>query len=190
MNPKFNIPIRYGIIAALVMIIISFITYLFYKPLFASFGMQIFTGFALLAISIFIPVWGGVTFRRESGGVLSFRDAFIGVFIICALSAVGSCSMQYLIPNVIDKQYPEEVTQYLRTTTSAYMERMGAPEDKIDETMQKFTVEKFKPSLLQTLKSYGVYLIWEVVLSLIIAAFVRRNSEAIPQPMADTGPSV
>ena len=189
MNPKFNVPIRYGIIAALVMIIISFLSYLFYRQLFGSFGMQIGVGLFFLAIAIFIPVWGGVTFRRDIGGIISFKDAFIGVFIICALSSAGSCLMQYLIPNVIDKQYAEEITQYLRNTTSAYMEKMGAPDEKIDETMKQFTVEKFQPDLATTGKSFLKYLGFNAILSLIIAAFIRRNSGANPVPMEDSSAS-
>lgn len=189
MNSKFGAPIRYGIIGALIMVIVSFLSYLFYRNLFGSFWTQIGTGFFFLALYLTIPIWGSILFRRERGGIISFGDAFIGALIICALSSAGGSIMQYIIPNVIDTQYPEEITRFLQTTTSEYMEKMGAPDDRINETMKKFTVEKFKPDLLETSKSYAKALAFGIVISLIIAAFLKRNPLATVTPVTDIGTS-
>ncbi len=177
---KFSTPLRYGAIGFMVMCIISFLSYFFYRQLFGSFYMQIAIGLLFFGISIFIPIWGGISFRKESGGIISFKDAFIAVFIIYAVSSLGSSCMQYLIPNVIDTEYPEQLLQLIKTTTADSMEKFGAPDEQIEETMEGFTLEKFKPTLLETAKTFGFYMLFGIVLSLIIAAFIKRNSEVKP----------
>jgi len=177
---KFSTPLRYGVIGFMVMCIISFLSYFFYRQLFGSFYMQIAIGLLFFGISIFIPIWGGISFRKESGGIISFKDAFIAVFIIYAVSSLGSSCMQYLIPNVIDTEYPEQLLELIKDTTEESMEKFGAPGEQIEKTMEGFTLEQFKPSLLQTLKTYGMYMLFGIVLSLIIAAFIKRNSESKP----------
>ena len=122
---KFSTPLRYGAIGFMVMCIISFLSYFFYRQLFGSFYMQIAIGLLFFGISIFIPIWGGISFRKESGGIISFKDAFIAVFIIYAVSSLGSSCMQYLIPNVIDTEYPEQLLQLIKTTTADSMEKFG-----------------------------------------------------------------
>lgn len=177
---KFSTPLRYGAIGFFTMCILSFVSYFFYRQLFGSFTMQMFIGLLFFGISIFIPIWGGITFRREQGGVISFKDAFLAVFIIYAVSSLGSCAMQYLIPNVIDTEYPEQILQLVKETTADSMERFGAPDEQIEKTMKDFTLEKFKPGLLQTAKTYSYYLLFGMALSLLIAVFIKRNSEHKP----------
>lgn len=177
---KFSTPLRYGAIGFMVMCIISFVSYFFYRQLFGSFYTQIATGLLFFGISIFIPIWGGIGFRREQGGVISFKDAFLAVFMIYAISSLGGSVMQYLIPNVIDTEYPEQILNLVKTTTEESMEKFGAPDDQIEKTMQGFTLEQFKPSLFQTAKAYGGYMLFGAILSLIIAAFIKRNSEVKP----------
>ncbi|MDB5282650.1 MAG: hypothetical protein JWO06_1725 [Bacteroidota bacterium] len=186
---KFSVPIRYGVIGALVYATIGFISYMLYRQLFSSFMTQILFGIVVFGIGIFIPVFGGVTFRRAQGGSLSFKDAFLGVFIICAVSAVGSSVMTYVIPNIIDTEYPQKSMDLIQSTTRETMEKFGAPDEKIEEAMQRFKIENFKPGVVSTLKGYGISLIWGLVLSLIIAAFIRRNNEKIALPDDDMATS-
>lgn len=186
---KYSTPIKYGIIGALVSCITSFTAYMFYRQLFSSFVSQMLVGIIIFGIGVFIPVWGGVTFRAERGGVLSFKDAFLGVFIICALSFAGSGLMTYIIPNIIDPDYAPKLMEMVETTTRESMEKFGAPDDKIEEAMGRFKIENFKPDALGALKSYGGSLIWGAILSLIIAAFIRRRADTNAGPVTDMGAS-
>lgn len=176
---NFKIPLRYGVIGALVMCIFSFISYLFYRQLFSSFYTQIGVGTVSLAIMIAIPLMGGFAFRKDRGNVLSFKDALVGVLLICVITFAGSSLMGYLIPNVIDTEYPEQVMQLMKNSTQETMEKFGSSDEEIEKAMERFDDEQFKPSLLQTIKGYGISLGIALVLSLIIAAVIRRE----PQPL-------
>lgn len=189
MNSKFGTPIKYGIIGALVTVILSVMSYMFYAQLFSSFFTQIAVGILFFGAGLFIAIWGGVTFRRENNGVLSFQDAFVGVLIILLFSAVASTVMGYLISNVIDPQYPEKLVELIKSTTRDSMEKWGTPDDKIEETMKSFTIEKFKPTLLSSAKGLGMGLLWSSILALIIGAFIRRNPEVVVRPQEEDSPS-
>lgn len=64
---------------------------------------QIAVGIFSFAIMVLIPIIGGLAFRKDRGGILSFQDALVGLMLICAISFAGSAIMGYLIPNVIDQ---------------------------------------------------------------------------------------
>lgn len=177
---KFSTPLRYGAIGFMAMCIISIISYFFYKQMFSSFTTQMLIGILIFAVTIFIPVWGGITFRRENGGWVSFKDAFLAVYIIYIISTLGSSIMQYIVPNIIDTEYPEQLLQLVKSTTEDSMEKFGASDEQIEKTMKDFTIERFKPSIVDTARSYGFSLLIGAVLSLVIAAFIKRNSESKP----------
>lgn len=183
---KFMTPVRYGLIAALVGCILAFITYLFYHQIYSSLTVQMFYGFISLAVWVFIPIWSGVTFKREQVGHLSFGDAFLAVFITFLLSNVGSSLTNYLIPNVIDKNYPGQLLQQVRTSTEESMEKFGTSQDQIDKAMDKINIDSFRPTIVKTLKYFGIGLLISAVLSLIIAGFIRRNPPTVPAPDTPT----
>lgn len=178
---QFKTPIRYGIIGALVMCIFSFITYIFYRQLFSSFYVQIAIGILSFILTLIFPIVGGLKFRKDRGDVLSFKDALTGVMIICTLTFAGSTLMGYLIPNVIDQEYPQELMQLMKTTMQDSMEKFGASDEEIEKAMERMDEEKFKPTLLQSAKGFGISLGIGLVLSMIIAAFIRRAPKPIAQ---------
>ncbi len=182
---KFRIPIRYGVIGMLVSCILGFIGYLFYRQLFSSWGSQITFGIISFGIGLFILIWGGINFRKDNNNVLSFGNAFLGVFIISALMMFGASLMNYVIPNFIDQQYSEDLYRIVNETTRDRLERMNLSEAEIDKAMDRVKMEDFKPTPLKALQGFGIGLAFYGVISLIVAAFIKRNPDAVVPPPAD-----
>jgi hypothetical protein len=176
---KYSTPLRYGFIGGIVMCIISIVSYMFYNQLFGSLSMQAFFGFAMLGIIIFIPVWGTVTFKRQVG-VLSFGDAFIAGMIIISITLFFSSTMSYVIPNVIDTEYPQQLYERIRNSTSESMEKFGASDEQIEESLERIKLEDFQPTLLTSIRSFGISLGVSALLCLLIAAFVSRKEKSVP----------
>jgi hypothetical protein len=174
---KYAIAVRYGVIGALITCIISFLSYLFYRQLFGSFTMSMATRFIFFAIGLFIPIWGGITFRRANNGNISFLEAFTAVFIIYMITAFAAVMMSYLICNVIDPQYPDNLTELLKNTTRDTMEKFGAQDDQIEKTMEQFKVENIRPTMRSSVMQIGISAIIGAVLSIIVGLFIKRNSE-------------
>lgn len=179
MNKNFSLPIRYGLIGGFIVCIISVFSYLFYRQLFSGFVMQAIFGFAFLAMLVFIPVWGTVSFKRELGK-LTFQQAFLCSVTILAITLFFSGVLGYLIPNVIDPDYPEQLHELITKTTAESMEKFGAPDDKIEETLEAIKLEDFTPTLEATVITYGKQLGMGIVLSVLIALFVSRPSKDEP----------
>ncbi len=176
---KYNTPFRYGFIGGIVMCIVSIVTYIFYNQLFGSLSMQAIFGFVMLGIMIFIPVWGTVTFKRQLGA-LTFSEAFITGMIIISMTLFFSSTISYVIPNVIDTDYPQQLYDKVRNTTMESMEKFGASDEQIEESLERVKIEDFKPTLLTSVRSFGISLGVSSLLCLLIAAFVSRKEKPVP----------
>jgi MFS family permease len=182
---KYSTPIRYGIIGGIVMCISALLSYLFYNQLFGSFAAQSIYGLLMLGLMIFIPVWGTITYKRQKGQI-SFGDAFIAGMIIIGITLLFSSTISYVLPNFIDKDYPQQLYEKVKSTTSDSMEKFGAPEDQIEKALERIKLEDFQPTLLRTLRSFGIGLGMGAVLCLIIAAFASRPEKPKPTLNAES----
>lgn len=181
MKTDLSIPLRYGLIGGLVMSVLALVTYMFYNVLFSSFVMQSVFGILSFGLTIFIPVWGTVSHKRSLGKI-SFLNAFAAAMIIIGISMAFSSMWSYVIPNVIDTAYPEQVYEKVKNTTIESMEKFGASDEDIEKATERFSLEDFKPTALKTLRSFGISLGVGTVLSLIIAVFVSRPDPTQPKP--------
>lgn len=176
MKPDYSLPIRYGLIGAIIMCAISLITYMFYAQLFGNLWIQMLFGFLNLGILIFIPVWGTVSFKHAIGKV-TFIEAVTASMIIIFLTLLFSNLVAYIIPNLLDPEYPQHLYDQVRNSTSAAMEKFGAQDEDIEKAMERIKLEDFTPTVRSTLKTFGISLGAGLILSLIVALFVSRPSK-------------
>lgn len=175
MNINYQTPVRYGLITGFVMCIIGLAGYLFYDFLFGSMMWQMLFGLFTFGLMLFFPIWAAVTYKREKGGNVSFAEIFLVVLIVSVISLTLSSILQYLIPNVIDPDYPEAIYNRVVKTTSESMERYGASDEDIAKGLERIKLEDFKPTPLKALKNFGISLLVSAVLALLIAVFVARK---------------
>ena len=185
MNANQNYAIRVGLIGGFVMAIIGIISYMFYRQLFGSLMTQVSVSFLFLVIMIFIPVWGTISYKRSVGKV-TFAQALSACMTIIFIMMLCSNIVTYIIPNYLDTEYPQQVYDLMRSTTENAMEKMNASDEQIEEALERFTLEQFKPTLGSTVRSLGMSLGLGFVLSLIVALFVSRDSG--PTPGAEVKP--
>lgn len=180
MNPDRNLPIRYGFIGGLVMAIIGILSYVFYRQLFGSMLTQSIVGFLFLVITIFIPVWGTISYKRAMGG-LTFAQALTACMIILFITVSCSSVISYAIPNWLDTEYPQQLYELVRSNTDNMMERFNATEEQREEALARIKPEQFTPSATDTIKGLGINLGFGFILSLIVALFVSRDSKKKPE---------
>ncbi|HLP21411.1 MAG TPA: DUF4199 domain-containing protein [Chitinophagales bacterium] len=184
-KPDRNLPIRYGIIGGMVMCLISILSYLFYRQLFGSMMSQAMFGFLFIAIMIFIPVWGTVSYKRAMGG-LSFTQALSACMVIIFITLTFSSVISYIIPNFLDTEYPQQLYDLMRTNMENTMEKYNATDEDTQKALERISLEQFTPTITSTIKSMGVNLGLGFILSLIVALFVSRNSKK--EPTVNTEP--
>ncbi len=179
MNSEYGLPIRYGLIGGMVMCVISVITYMFYAQLFSSLWVQMIFGLVTIAIMIFIPVWGTVSFKH-SLGTISYLQAVTACMIIVFITMVMSNVIAYVIPNFLDTEYPQELYGLVQRNTEQTMEKFGAPDEEIEKALERITPDQFTPTIVSTLRGLGISLGLGLILSLIVALFVSRKSKEEP----------
>lgn len=164
--------IKYGILIAVINIIIGLLLYIVDVALMVS----IWTGVTILAINLALVLYAGFQWRKENGGFLSFKSAFMATFLVLALSASIGVGFRILLFNVIDPTLPEMLTDYSMEQAQAMMERFGTPEDQMDQAMDKVrtdTAASFTTGGM--LKGYLWTLVFFAVAALIIGAIIKKK---------------
>jgi hypothetical protein len=166
-------PVKYGILGGFGVIALYMLAYLISSASIAS----IYTMFCYLPL-MFCMIYGAIEYRTEIGGYENFGKAFLIVFLIGAIGAVMQSVFSVILFKYIDPSLPELVKQVALENTLDILEKVNAPQATIDESMAKARANDYNPSLLSFAYGIGISLVINTVLSLLIAAFVRRDSNA------------
>ena len=130
-------------------------------------------------ISKFIPymmiilIIYGLQLRKRNGGYLAFKDgikySFMSYVIVAVLVAIGT----YILFNLIDKDLTQKSFDLSLEKMKSTFTNMGMKEDEIEKAMGKREAQKtdFPTIFLGT----GFGLIWDFVVSLIVALIIRRE---------------
>jgi Na+/H+-dicarboxylate symporter len=167
---KYPVSLKFGVIAGIIMIIIMLAIYLVSVNSLAS--LVIYTIYLPL---IFLMIWGGITARRELGKFNGFGHAFLTVFIISITATLLFDSFGFILYKVIDPQIPVIIKARVIENTSNMMEKLGASDEKTEETMQKIKDQDFTPTITSQLERMASSLIIGAIFSALIGLFVSRG---------------
>lgn len=168
----FQHALKWGLIVGGISIALTCVIYAVDYALLANWK----TGIVIFVMFIGLAIYGGINYRNEIGGYLSYGKAFQHGFILMAISGLVSSIFMVLLYTVIDPELPEKLVKVGMENAQAMMESFGMPEDQMDKAMEdarKRTENQYTVS--GTSMGYGIGLIIYAVLSLITAIFVRKN---------------
>lgn len=166
-------PFWYGIYYGITSIVIFTLVYAINFELFGRFFLFMLVNVAVLATFL---VMGGMADRKERGGYLKYFDAVKSLFFIGVIGYMINLLFSILFANVIDPDFNKNLYEVIKESTMNWMADMGAPEDKIDETMERMDkqmLEANKP--ITYIKQFFGSVGMTVVFALICALFVKRN---------------
>jgi hypothetical protein len=164
--------LRWSLIAAGISIISTMLLYAIDYTLM----IQLKILFIMLAIYLGITIYAGIDYRKSIGGFLSYGKAWQHGFLILAISGFIATLFSFLLYFVIDPDLPANLVDASMENTRAIMEGFGAPEDSIDEALEKArasTEDRFTVGGI--LLGYGQIAIFSAIMALISALFVRKN---------------
>jgi Protein of unknown function (DUF4199) len=159
----------YGLIMAGISVVISVLLYII--------NVNMFTiTFAVLSLLIFvigIPVTmsilgcNNLRLQHANERQISYLDAVVSCMVILMIGFLISNLYSYIFNNFIDPEYMKQQISKMADMLQKY----NLPQDKIDETMAK-TANRMNigPMLLNSL-------IFSVVISLIVALFIRKKDK-------------
>jgi hypothetical protein len=172
-----NSVIRYGIIVG---VVISG-----YMALLYAAGMDVFANWwysvIMYPISIGMICYFTIQLRnRHEDEPFQFKQTFVILLSMLMLAMLVSTIWNILLFNVIDTALAKELSERILEETAETMEKWGAPEETIKETLKEMRdlPTQFKPGaqLLSWLKG-GLFM---AIISLICASFIKRKEPKNP----------
>jgi Protein of unknown function (DUF4199) len=166
-----NSGLIYGSLLGFLSIIITYASWVM--------GIETFTSVSFIAkfvpYMIIILIIGGLYLRKQNDGLLPFKDAIKFTFLSYVIAAVIGALSTYVLFNFIDKDLTEKVFQAALEKTKTMLEKFGAPQEKIDEAIQKAQKDKQDTSGMKVFVGLGVEIIWSFVLSMLISIIIRKE---------------
>ncbi len=156
--------------SGLLMIVIYMLFYLLDATILASFFML-----SIYLIPLFFMIYGGITYRKENNGYKSYGEAFLVLFIIAITSSLIIDWFGYALFKVIDPGLVEIIKEATIEKSAAMYEKMNLPEDQIEKQLKILKYTDFSPTLKTQAMRLAGSLVVSLILSSLIALFVRRN---------------
>ena len=167
-----NNAIKHGLILSAVSIVLTLAYYTIDYTLLAT----IKVGLLSLAIFLGYGIYAGIGYRKEIGGFMSFKNAFVHGFIVIAFSAFISTIFNILLYTVIDPELGQKLTDVSVQNAEEMMRKFGMPEDKMDEALDKARTDAADR---YTLGGLALGYVWALcgcaVFALISGAIVKKK---------------
>lgn len=167
---RWDIPLKMGLIIGLVSVILSVVNYMFALPK-SYIAFMVLGGVTFVALLVLYGITGARQ-RKAMGGYITIKDAFAAIFVAILVSSLISTIWGIVYAKLIDPSVAEKV----KAGTLEFMQRMHAPQEKLDETaaeMDKQLTNSLSPGVL--LYSYAKSLITLSFFGFIAAFIVRRK---------------
>jgi hypothetical protein len=173
-NSLFNHALKFGLIIGIVNIIIGVLTYMAGESLMVKWWYAII----LLAINIGLLVYSGNQYRASLGGYMNFKTAFSVTFLTFVVAGILGTIFNILLMQIIDPELPGRLSKAAIEQTEQMMSNMGAPTDRIDESLTQIE-ERMEGqfTLMGQIKSFGIGLIIYAVISLILGAILKKSEK-------------
>jgi hypothetical protein len=170
--------VTYGVIGGLIFLAISF-------GLWAVGSVENYV--AVTGVTNFVPylfiilLVVGFKLRKNNGGLYSFKEAlqftFVAYVVYSVIEAVGN----YVLFALVDPDMTAKVIEIAIAKTMQMMEKFGASEAQIEETIKKMQAEPKVTSFKQVFLGLGLSIVFSFLKALILAIIVKKNEEVPDQ---------
>lgn len=167
---RFDIPVKMGILIGVAAAILSTANYMFLLP--ANYIAFLVFTFVIYIVCVLLYGVTGAQQRKAIGGYIDIKGAFQAIFIAILISSIISALWGFIYAKYIDPELMDKI----KAGTLGMMERMRAPQDKIDEAATNFDKQiKESAGVGNILYAFAKGLIVQSIFGFICAAIVRRN---------------
>jgi hypothetical protein len=175
-NPLFSSAFKSGLILGVVSIVVFIIMYVAdIKPV--GIMMPILMLVVATAISITVLVILFKKYRTETGGFISFRDAFLYCFIAFAVSVVLSQFFSYMFITLVEPDYYKNIMEAQRAWMENYLTGKVSDE-QMTEALDKIDAQAADMNKISTVfKNIAGSVLFGGIVSLIIGAIMKKKPD-------------
>lgn len=169
---KQNVGLSYGLIAGLIITVITLFQYLGGLDMYLS-----PVGFVSYLVIVTMAVLAALKARKANEGFLEFSQALKVTFTVFVLAFLVQTIFNYILLNFIDVSFKEALAQEVMNKTEQMLKKMGMSDSQIDE---HFENERSKDqfSLGRTFLGYAITCIVSFIFCLLISLIVKRSKPA------------
>jgi hypothetical protein len=162
--------IKFGIIVAVVSILITTIIYTVDPTMFVSIGL----GIGIFIINLIIGIYAVITTKKQMGGYIEFKEA-LGVYVLTmALGAFIGTAYMGILFNLIDPGVKEIISEAVIQMSVKMMQSFGADAEAIRKSVEDIkATDSF--SFFGLFKSFMGNLVVTILIGLIVAAATKKN---------------
>jgi len=132
-----------------------------------------------MVLWIGLPIYAGIALRKQNGGLLPFKTAFVSSFAIIAIGVIVSTLFNVLLYQVIDPELPAKMQALMIEKQTAMLEGFGMEQDQIDAQMAKLEEDPMFSLGKQLTTGLMTALIGGAIFALITGAIVKKNPTEI-----------
>lgn len=167
-----NIGINYGIIAGLVITVVTLLQYLGGLDMYLS-----PIGYVTYLVIITMAVLAALKVRNKNEGFLEFSQALKVTFTVFAIALLIQTLFTYILLNFIDVSFKEAVSQEVLNKSEEMMKKFGATDSQIDAALEsERTKDQF--AFTRVLLGYALTCIVAFIFCLLISLIVKKSKPA------------
>lgn len=169
---KTNPGITFGLIAGLIICVITLLQYLG--------GIEMYlspVGYVSYLVVITMAVLAALKHRRENEGFLEFSQALKITFTVFAIALLLQSFLIYVLFNFIDTDFKVAVSQEVMNKTELMMKKFGASESQIEEALESER-NKDQFALGRVMLGYAITCIVSFIFCLLISVIVKKSKPA------------
>jgi len=168
-NKNSNPGLTYGLIAGLLMILLTLGLYLGGAESFLS--PVSYLGYVILIV---VAVMAGRKQKQVNGGFLPFSQALKIVFSVFVVAMLLQTLFTYLLFNFIDTDFAAALNQISMEKAEEIMRKFGVPEADIEKALEQSRNQN-NYSLGKMLLGFFISCIFSFIFALIIAAIIKKK---------------
>lgn len=170
-NPIYNEAGKAGLIMGLVTIVITTLVYAIDYTMMANFSY----GFGIMALLLAMIIYFYVNWRKERGGYVSFKEAFMFGLLTMIMSGVINLMYTSVLYGVIDPELPNKLFDAVVESTVRMMESFGLPDSEIDKAIEQLEDKPDQFSVMAMIKNFPIQIMVYAGISLILAAIFKKE---------------
>ena len=114
--------------------------------------------------------------RKELSGYISFKECLRVILVVVVITELFYFIFSTIYVKYIDPDFMEK----LKSAWIAYFNKNNVPQDKINDTIQKFN-DAGKVTLGSLIQSFGFSILIDLIFGVIICAILKKNRQVFEQ---------
>ena len=123
----------------------------------------------------------GFKLRKDNGGLYSFKEALQFTFVAYVVFALIEALGNYVLYALVDPDMTAKVMEISIAKTLQMMEKFGASEAQIEDTVKRMQAEPKITSFKQVFLGLGLSIVFNFVKALILSIIIKKNEEVPDQ---------